>query len=71
MAALTRRALEAEIATALEARAQRSGRSLEAEIGAVFQGRAAGDPSPSLRGLAERIAALTDRTDPPPASPTN
>jgi plasmid stability protein len=76
MATLTKRALEAQIATALEARAERSGRSLEAEIGAILLGRAAGNPAPALRGLAERIAVLTpdaaqtDSTAPRPAGST-
>ena len=59
MATLTVRSLEDDVVDALKARAGRNGRSLEAEIRELLRGAAAGSSPEALRGLAERIAALT------------
>jgi plasmid stability protein len=59
MTTLTIRSLEDPVVKALEERARRNGRSLEAEVGEILRAAASGDAPEAVRDLADRIAALT------------
>ena len=61
MAPLTIRSLEEEVMDALEARARRNQRSLEAEVRVLLRDLVSGRSTSSLRERADQIAALTPK----------
>jgi plasmid stability protein len=58
---LTVRNVEDDVVAALKARAKRNNRSLEAEIRVLLRDAVNRGSRPSLRELADRIAALTPK----------
>ena len=61
MATLTIRNLEEEVVDALKARARRNQRSLEAEVRVLLRDLVSRGSAPTLRELADQIAALTPK----------
>jgi plasmid stability protein len=59
MSTLTVRNVDDEVVAALKARAKRNKRSLEAEVRMLLRDAVDPNARPSLRDLADRIAALT------------